>query len=174
MILLTEARRPARIDAAGDVVLLSVQDRTRWDQAMIIEGRQLLNESLRRTEGIADPYQLQAAIAAEHDRAADYPSTDWTEIIRLYDLLVSVAPSEPARLSRAVAVAERDGPEAGLRALEGLRSDPRTEAVRSELLARSGRFTEAVVAGQAALDGDLTEPERRFRQRRLAEWVAAI
>ena len=130
-------------------------------------------ESLRRTEGIADPYQLQAAIAAEHDRAADYPSTDWAEIIRLYDLLVSVAPSDPARLSRAVAVAEHDGPEAGLRALDGLRSDARTEAVRSELLARAGRFAEAVVAGRAALNGELTEPERRFRQRRLAEWVAA-
>ena len=140
---------------------------------MITEGRRLLAESLRRTEGIADPYQLQAAVAAEHDRAADYPSTDWAEIIRLYDLLVSVAPSDPARLSRAVAVAERDGPEAGLRALDGLRSDARTEAVRSELLARAGRFAEAVVAGQAALDGELTEPERRFRQRRLAEWVDA-
>ena len=173
LIVLTEARRPARTDAAGDVVLLSVQDRTRWDQAMITEGRQLLAESLRRTEGIADPYQLQAAIAAEHDRAADYPSTDWAEIIRLYDLLVSVAPSDPARLSRAVAVAEHDGPEAGLRALDGLRSDARTEAVRGELLARAGRFAEAVVAGRAALNGELTEPERRFRQRRLAEWVAA-
>jgi len=173
LIVLTEARRPARTDAAGDVVLLSVQDRTRWDQAMISEGRQLLAESLRRTEGIADPYQLQAAIAAEHDRAADYPSTDWAEIIRLYDLLVSVAPSDPARLSRAVAVAEHDGPEAGLHALDGLRSDARTEAVRSELLARAGRFAAAVVAGRAALNGELTEPERRFRQRRLAEWVAA-
>ena len=84
LILLTEARRPARIDAEGDVVLLSVQDRTRWDQAMIAEGRQLLATSLRRTEGIADPYQLQAAVAAEHDRAADYPNTDWAEVIRLY------------------------------------------------------------------------------------------
>jgi RNA polymerase sigma-70 factor (ECF subfamily) len=173
LILLTEARRPARIDAEGDVVLLSVQDRTRWDQAMIAEGRQLLAESLRRTEGIADPYQLQAAVAAEHDRAADYPSTDWAEIIRLYDLLVSVAPSGPAWLSRAVAVAERDGPDAGLRALEGLGSDPRVAAVRSELLARSGRYADAVVAGQAALDGEITEPERRFRSRRLAAWTAA-
>jgi predicted RNA polymerase sigma factor len=173
LILLTEARRPARIDAEGDVVLLSVQDRTRWDQAMIAEGRQLLAESLRRTEGIADPYQLQAAVAVEHDRAADYPSTDWAEVIRLYDLLVSVAPSGPARLSRAVAVAERDGPDAGLRALEGLGSDPRVAAVRSELLARSGRYADAVVAGQAALDGEITEPERRFRSRRLAEWTAA-
>jgi len=173
LILLTEARRPARTDAAGDVVLLAVQDRTRWDHAMISEGRQLLAESLRRSQGIADPYQLQAAIAAEHDRATDYPSTDWAEIIRLYDLLVSVAPSGPARLSRAVAVAERDGPEAGLRALQGLGSDPRTEAVRGELLARSGRFAEAVVAGRAALTGEITEPERRFRQRRLAEWMTA-
>ena len=173
LIVLTEARRPARTDAHGDVVLLSAQDRSRWDQNLIAEGRRLLAESLRRTEGIADPYQLQAAVAAEHDRAADYPSTDWAEIIRLYDLLVSVAPSDPARLSRAVAVAERDGPAAGLHALDGLRSDVRTEAVRGELLARAGRFAEAVVAGQAALDGELTEPERRFRQLRLAEWVAA-
>ena len=172
LILLTEARRPARIDAEGDVVLLSEQDRSRWDQSMITEGRQLLAKSLRRTEGIADPYQLQAAIAAEHDRAADYPSTDWAEIVRLYDLLVSVAPSAPAQLSRAVAVAERDGPDAGLRALQGPGSDARVEAVRSELLARSGRFAEAVVAGQAALDRD-HRAGTPFRERRRAEWMAA-
>ena len=102
LILFTEARRPTRTDRQGDPVLLADQDRSRWDRSMIIEGTALLARSLRRTEGVADPYQLQAAIAYEHDRAPGYADTDWSEIVRLYDLLVSVAPSVPAALGRAV------------------------------------------------------------------------
>ncbi len=136
LILLTEARRPARVDAQGAAVLLPNQDRSGWDQALIAEGLALLATSLRRTEGIADPYQLQAAIAAEHARAPAYPDTDWTEIVRLYDLLLSVAPSPPAALGRAVAVAERDGAAAGLAALESVPADPRREAIREALLGR--------------------------------------
>ena len=138
---------------------------------MIGEGLQLLDESLRRTQAIADPYQLQAAIAAEHARASSYAATDWAEIVRLYDLLLAVAPSGPAALSRAVAIAERNGAEAGLAALRGLAPEPRLEAVRSELLARTGRYAEAVVAVDASLVGDVTEPERRYRERKRAEWV---
>jgi RNA polymerase sigma factor (sigma-70 family) len=136
LVLLTEARRPARLDAEGAAVLLPDQDRSRWDRALIGEGTGLLDGSLRRTAGIADPYQLQAAIAAEHAHATGYPDTDWTEIVRLYDLLLSVAPSGPAALGRAVALAERDGPVAGLRALAGIPEDSRVAAIRDRLLAR--------------------------------------
>lgn len=136
LILLTEARRPARVDGRGTAVLLPDQDRDAWDRGLIEEGMRLLDSSLRRTVGIADPYQLQAAIAAEHARAASYAETDWAEIVRLYDLLLSVAPSSPAALGRAVALAERDGPEAGLQALESVPPDSRREAIRDVLLSR--------------------------------------
>jgi RNA polymerase sigma-70 factor, ECF subfamily len=171
LILFTEARRPARTDAAGEVVLLADQDRGLWDGALIADGLQLLDESLRRTQAIADPYQLQAAIAAEHAKASSYAATDWVEIVRLYDLLLAVAPSGPAALSRVVAIAERDGAEAGLGALHGLTSEPRLEAVRSELLARTGRYVEAVDAVNASLIGEVTEPERRYRERKRSEWA---
>jgi RNA polymerase sigma-70 factor (ECF subfamily) len=171
LILLTEARRPARLPDAGEVVVLGDQDRTVWDRAAIAEGDALLEFSLRRTGGVADPYQLQAAIAAEHDRAPSYEETNWNEIVRLYDLLLSVAPSPPAALSRAVAVAERDGPAAGLAALAGQSANQRWHAVRSELLARQGRYADAVEAATESLIGEVTEPERRFREGRRALWA---
>lgn len=149
--------------------MLADQDRSRWDHKKIAEGTRLLDGSLRRTAGWADPYQLQAAIALEHDRAYSYPSTDWAEIVRLYDLLLSVAPSSAAALARAVAVAERDGPEAGLTALDELPSSAREEAVRAELLSRTGRPDEAVAALDRSLDEPATEPEQRYRRRRRAE-----
>jgi predicted RNA polymerase sigma factor len=173
LVLLTEARRPARVDEHGDPILLSVQDRSRWDRSLIEEGFGLLQTSLRRTQGLADPYQLQAAIAYEHDRAASYAATDWDEILRLYDLLLSVAPSAPAALSRAVVLAERDGPEAGLAALDTLPVDSRREAVRSELLARAGRPAEAAAAVSVALAGDAPEAQKRYWRQRLATWQAA-
>ncbi len=173
LILLTEARRPARTDERGDPVGLADQDRTAWDRSMVDAGTARLEGSLRRTGGVADPYQLQAAIAYEHDRAPAYTDTDWAEIVRLYDLLLSVAPSVPAALGRAVAVAELDGPEAGLAALSDLPTDQRREAVRSELLGRLGRFAEAVEAVSAALDEEAPAGQRRYWQRRRAEWRAA-
>jgi RNA polymerase sigma-70 factor (ECF subfamily) len=172
LLLLTEARRPARTDAPGEVVLLADQDRSRWDACLIAEGAALLDESLRRTGGVADPYQLQAAIAFEHARAPSYAETDWAEIVRLYDLLVAVAPSDAAGLNRAVAVAEASGARAGLAALERVPPNARWHAVRGELLAREGRFAEAVEATTASLTGELTAPERRFRERRRVEWTA--
>ena len=172
LLLLTDARRPARVDHAGEVVLLADQDRSRWDAARIAEGCALLDASLRRTGGVADPYQLQAAIAAEHARAPSYPETDWTRIVRLYDLLLSVAPSPAAALGRAVAVAEGSGAAAGLAALEAVPRSHRWYAVRAELLAREGRFAEAVEATTASLAGDLTGPERRYREGRRATWAA--
>ncbi|MBB4910343.1 RNA polymerase sigma factor [Actinophytocola algeriensis] len=171
LLLLTDARRPARIEA-GEVVTLDRQDRTRWDTCAIGRGIELLNDSLRRTSGQADAYQLQAAIAAEHARAARYEDTDWAEIVRLYDLLVSVAPSEAAALGRAVAVAEASGAAAGLALAEHVPPNPRVHAVRAELLARERRYEEAAEALTAALAGQATEPEREYRLRRREEFLA--
>ena len=132
----------------------------------------MLDSSLRRTRGIADPYQLQAAIAAEHTRSPSYAGTDWREIVRLYDLLLTVAPSAAVALNRAVALAEAAGAAAGLASLASIAPSPRWHAVRGELLARQGRYAEAVEATTAALAGELTAPERRYRERRLADWAA--
>ncbi|HEY5820649.1 MAG TPA: DUF6596 domain-containing protein [Propionibacteriaceae bacterium] len=173
LFLLTEARRPARVDAAGDVVVLPDQDRGRWHVAMIDEGADRLARSLRRTDGIADPYQLQAAIAFEHDRAPSYPQTDWVEVVRLYDLLLLVAPSPAAALARAVAVAERDGAPAGLKALAALEPNSRVRWVTAELLARDGRLTEAIAVAAPRPDDALTAPEQRQREARRAAWAAA-
>jgi RNA polymerase sigma factor (sigma-70 family) len=163
LLLLTEARRPARTDVAGDPVLLADQDRDRWDAAMIAEATGLLDASLRRSDGIADPFQLQAAIALEHDRAPSYAATDWAEVVRLYELLVSVAPSPPAVLAHGVALAERDGAEAGLRAIADLPGSARVRGVRSELLARCGRYAEALAELEPRAGDALTLPEQRFR-----------
>lgn len=175
LLLLTEARRPSRVDSSGSIVSLAEQDRAAWDASLIAEGLALLENSLRRTEGVADPYQLQAAIAAEHARAASYVDTDWVEIVRLYDLLVEVAPSPAASLARAVAVAEAVGAQAGLAALEGIDPDPRWHAVRAELLARLGRFADAVAAVDASLQGgEITPQERAHRERQRACWAKAV
>ncbi len=173
LLLLTEARRAARTDSTGEVVVLPEQDRTRWDSDATTEGIELLNDSLRRTSGMADAYQLQAAIAAEHARAEDYAATNWTEIVRLYDLLLTVAPTPAAALARAVAIGERDGAARGLQEVENIPASPRWHAVRADLLARDGRMAEAVAAVDQSLTEDLTEPERRYRERRRAEWRRA-
>lgn len=173
LLLLTESRRAARLSANGDPVPLADQDRSLWDGAAIDEALRLLDTSLRRTGTVADPYQLQAAIACEHARAVSYRTTDWAEIVRLYDLLLSVQASPPAGLARAVAVAELDGAAAGLRALDELVPDQRWHAVRGELLAREGRYAEAVAATRASLTAAVTAPERRHRERRIAEWTAS-
>jgi len=166
LLLLTEARRPARLDESGAVVPLGEQDRGLWDSEAIARGIALLNDSLRRSDALADAYQLQAAIAAEHDRAATCDDTDWAEILRLYDLLVSVAPSESAGLARAAAAAEAAGPASGLALLADLTPSPRWHAVRAELLAREQRYAEAVRELDESLEGEATDPERRHRVRR--------
>lgn len=174
LILLTEARRGARTDPDGRPVVLAEQDRADWDAAAIDEGCSLLAESLRRSGGVADPYQLQAAIAATHATAASYPETDWTEIVRLYDLLVDVHPSAAARLARAVAVAEARGTSAGLAALADLEPDNRWHAVRAELLARAGRYVEAIDEMTASVSAGISDPEADHRRRLIAQWTRRV
>ena len=177
LLLLTEARRPARIGPGGEPVLLADQDRSRWDAAAIDEGLRPLATSLDRTAGQADPYQLQAAIAAQHALAPTASATDWAEIVRLYDLLLSVQPnSTPAALGRAVAVAEAYGTPAGLAALDALDArapdphDHRRTAIRAELLARLGQYAEAVATMRRSLDEPLPDPERVHRLGRITTW----
>jgi RNA polymerase sigma-70 factor (ECF subfamily) len=171
LMLLTDARRAARTDAAGVPVSLEDQDRGRWDADLLAEGRDLLAEALGADAG---PYAIQAAIAALHTEAADVASTDWRQIVALYDLLLRRTPSPVIALNRAVAVAMRDGPEAGLTLLDGLAGAEQLRgyhplpAARAELLSRLGRTAEAALAYRAALEMVGNEPERRFLERRLA------
>lgn len=175
LLLLTDARRPGRLDEHGAIVPLELQDRGRWGGEGIARGIALLNDSLRRSHAQADVFQLQAAIAAEHARAPSYADTDWAEILRLYDLLVSVAPSDAAALGRVVAAAEAHGPAAGLALLAELPPSPRWHAVRAELLAREGRYAAAADALSASLAaGTATDPERQYRERRRAEFSGKV
>ena len=166
LLLLTEARRPARLDD-GQVVTLDLQDRTLWDRELVARGITLLNESLERSGRQADAYQLQAAIAAEHARVPSYNATDWHEIVRLYDLLVGVSPSPAAELARVVAIAETGDVDTALKLLDTIPVSSRHHAVRGELLARRSNYAEAADALQAALDtAPPTHPERAHRERR--------
>src|SRR5438128_11093406 len=117
LMLLHDSRRDARVDEAGDLVVLEEQDRNRWNQEQIAEALPLVGESLRREPG---PYALQAGIAAEHCQAASAEETDWPQIVRLYDLLARVQPSPIVSLKRAVAVAIVDGPRQGLSLINDL------------------------------------------------------
>jgi RNA polymerase sigma-70 factor, ECF subfamily len=173
LMLLTDARRPARLDQSGDVVTLDEQDRTRWDPAEISEGLTLLDAALRHRR--AGQYQLQAAIAACHARAASPHDTDWAQIAALYGMLLELVPSAVVELNRAVAVAMADGPEAGLALVGALEASGQLagyhllQATRADLLRRMQRFEEAAVSYREALALAATEPERRFLARRLAE-----
>ena len=153
LMLLTEARRPARTGPAGEIVLLADQDRRRWDAAFVAEGQGLVRRCLRRDA--PGPYQIQAAIAAVHSDAADAASTDWGQVVALYDQLLVVAPSSVVRLHRAVAVAEVDGPDAGLALVDDLAADLDDHhlfhAVRADLLGRLGRGAAAREAYDAAI-----------------------
>ncbi|WP_409331816.1 RNA polymerase sigma factor [Trujillonella humicola] len=172
LMLLTEARRPARISAAGDLVPLAEQDRTRWDAALVAEGQELVRRCLRRNA--PGPYQVQAAIQAVHADAPSVEDTDWGQVVVLYDHLLALAPSPVVALNRAVAVAEVDGPAAGLAALEGV-DLPRSHllpAVRADLLRRLGRPAEAAVAYDAALALAGNEREAAFLRRRRDEVTA--
>jgi RNA polymerase sigma-70 factor (ECF subfamily) len=173
LLLLVDARRAARTGPDGQLVLLDEQDRSRWDRGRIEEGRGLVVEALRG--GPPGRYALQAAIAAVHDDAADVATTDWPQVVALYDVLAAVAPSPLVALNRAVAVAMRDGPAAGLELLDALDGDERLRgyhllpAARADLLRRLGRRGEAAAAYREALALVGNEVERAFLRRRLAQ-----
>ncbi|EOD57698.1 RNA polymerase sigma factor, partial [Amycolatopsis vancoresmycina] len=172
LLLLVHARREARTDPGGALVLLDDQDRARWDRAMIEEGAALVVTAL--SGGPPGWYGVQAAIAALHDEAPDVAGTDWPQIVALYDVLRGLSPSPVVELNRAVAVAMRDGPAAGLSLLDELAAEPRLRgygpfsAARGDLLSRLGRHTEAAEAYREALSLAGTEPERAHLRARLA------
>lgn len=173
LLLLHDSRRTSRVAADGEIVLLSEQDRARWNREQIAEGQRLVEQALRsRAVG---PYTLQAAIAAVHSEAADASETDWPQIVGLYDVLMRVDPSPVVELNRAVAVAMRDGPEAGIPLIEAIfeRGDLNdyqfAHSAYADLCRRAGRTAAARNAYERALELAQQEPERRFLLRRIAE-----
>jgi RNA polymerase sigma-70 factor (ECF subfamily) len=175
LLLVTDARRSTRLDERGDLVLLADQDRGAWDRQQIDEGHAYVDVALRRAGGAPGPYALQGAIAAVHARSPAWEATDWDEVVGLYDVLLTVQPTAVVGLNRAVAVAERDGPGAGLAemdALEGLDAFHLWHAGRAELLRRLDRRDEAAAAYGAALACRTSDTERRFLERRAAEVAA--
>ena len=174
LLLLTDARREARLSPAGDPVLLAEQDRSRWDAALVAEGEALVERALRGNR--PGPYQIQAAIAACHSGAATAADTDWREIALLYGELIACEPSPMAEANRAVAVAMSEGPAAGLVILDTVAGDarlarwPQLHIARAELLRRLGRRAEAVAAYRAAIALDPPAPERAYLARRMREW----
>lgn len=177
LMLLSESRRTARTAGDGELVLLADQRRSLWDARLIEEGRELVERALRTLRG--GRYTLQAAIAAVHSEARAADETDWPQIVGLYDVLSRAAPSPIVELNRAVAVAMRDGPEAGLELVDALlgRGELSTyqpaHATRADLLRRAGRGEDARAAYRRALDLTAQAPERRFLERRLRELAAA-
>jgi RNA polymerase sigma-70 factor, ECF subfamily len=171
LMLLHDARRPARTSSDGELLLLEEQDRSLWNQPQIAEGRRLVEQVLgSRRFG---PYALQAAIAAVHAESPNASSTDWRQIVGLYDVLQRADPSPVVELNRAVAVAMRDGPDAGLALIDAiLARGELTEyylahSARADLCRRLGRTSDAVAAYERALSLTRQEPERRFLERRL-------
>jgi RNA polymerase sigma-70 factor (ECF subfamily) len=165
LMLLLESRRPARTSVDGDLVLLAAQDRGLWDRGLIAEGQDLVRRCLRRNQ--PGPYQIQAAINAVHSDAPSTDATDWGQILQLYDQLTAAAPGPVVALNRAVAVAEVEGPAAGLALVEGMELDGYYlfHAIRADLLKRLGRAAEAASAYEAATDRTSNAAERAFLQR---------
>ena len=172
LMLLTDARRPARTGPAGELIPLDEQDRSRWDEAKIAEGVALVTAALPR--GDVGPYQLQAAIAAVHDEAASAGATDWPQILALYDLLLRISDNPVVALNHAVAVAMTHGPGAGLERLGRLETDRRIagdhrlEAVRAHLLEMAGQHLAARAAYQAAAQRTMSLPHQRYLNARAA------
>jgi RNA polymerase sigma-70 factor (ECF subfamily) len=173
LMLLQESRRVARTSPTGDLILLEDQDRSLWNRAQIVEGKALGERALSSRR--FGPYTLQAAIAAVHADAANAGATDWAQIVALYSLLVRVEPSPVVELNRAVAVAMRDGPAAGLGLIDGIlaRGDLAdfhlAHAARADLCRRMGRTSEARVAYERALALTQQGPEQRFLEKRIGE-----
>jgi RNA polymerase sigma-70 factor (ECF subfamily) len=173
LMLLQESRRAARTSPTGDLILLEEQDRSLWNHDFIEEGSALVQRAL--AAGRIGTYTIQAAIAAVHANAADSAATDWTRIVGLYDMLLRAEPSPVIGLNRAVAVAMRDGPLAGLGLIDAILARGDLEnyhlahAARADFCRRLGRIAEARVSYERALRLTQQEPERRFLERRLAE-----
>jgi RNA polymerase sigma-70 factor, ECF subfamily len=173
LMLLQESRRTARTSSTGDLILLEDQDRSRWNQSQIIEGRELVTRSLSLPE--VGSYTLQAAIAAVHSDAPIAAATDWAQIVALYDMLIQAEPSSIVELNRSVAVAMRDGFLAGLQQIDDIlaRGDLAdyhlAHAARADFCRRLGRVDDARASYQQALDLVKQEPERRFLEKRLRE-----
>ena len=172
LMLLQDARRDARLDEAGDLVVLEEQDRSRWDHGQIAEALPLVDEALRGGPG---PYALQAAIAAQHCRAALSEETDWPQIVRLYDLLERLQPTPVVSLNRAVAVAMAEGAGSGLAIIDALSAASDLDeyhllhAARADLLRRIGSSEEAAKSYKRALALVTNDSERRYLERRLRE-----
>ena len=172
LMLLHDARRDARIDEAGDLIVLEEQDRSRWDHRQIAEALPLVDEAFRDGPG---PYAVQAAIAAQHCRAMRTEETDWSGIVELYDLLERLQPSPVISLNRAVAVAMAAGPQPALALVDAIGETGALDnyhllhAVRADLLRRMGSMEEAAKNYERALSLATNESERRFLERRLGE-----
>ncbi|WP_327097271.1 RNA polymerase sigma factor [Nocardia vinacea] len=173
LMLLTESRRAARTAPDGSLVPLPEQDRHRWDRTLITEGHALVRECLRRNQ--PGPYQIQAAINAVHADATDPESTDWQQILRLYDQLAAIAPSPVVALNRAVAVGEVHGPDAALTLLSeiDIPNHHLYHAIRADLLRRLGRTPEAIQAYDAAIAHTDNTAEQTFLRRRRNELASA-
>lgn len=173
LMLLHESRRSARTTSTGDLILLENQDRTLWDRDLIDEGLSLVRQAFSTNR--VGAYTIQAAIAAVHAEAKDADSTDWFQIVGLYDLLMRLNPSPVIELNLAVAVAMRDGPLAGLKLIDDIldRGDLTdyhlAHSARAELCRRVGKFREARISFERALSLARQEPERRFIERQLAD-----
>lgn len=170
LLLATHARRDARVDRHGDLVLLADQDRSRWDHGAIREAADLIDAALRRRR--PGPYQVQAAIACLHGLAPTAEETDWSQILELYDLLIGMQPAPAVAVNRAVAVAEVHGAAAGLDALEAIDDVDGWHlkwAARADMLRRLGRVDDATESYRRALGCDCNAADRRFLQRKLQE-----
>jgi RNA polymerase sigma-70 factor (ECF subfamily) len=172
-MLLHESRRSARTSPTGEIILLDDQDRSRWNRDQIAEGKALVAQAVASQR--FGPYTLQAAISAVHADAASAAATDWAQIVGFYDVLSRAAPSPVVELNRAVAVAMRDGPQAGLSLIDGILAEGEltdyhlAHAARADLYRRLGNAAEARASYRQALALARQEPERRFLERRLAE-----
>lgn len=173
LMLLQESRRAARVSPTGELILLNEQDRTLWDRAQITEGLRLIQHALASRR--FGPYTIQAAIAAVHARATSADATDWNQIVALYDILIQAEPSPVIELNRAVAVAMRDGPQAGLTIIEEIFARGNlleyhfAHSAHADLCRRLGKMEEARTSYEKALQLSQQKSEREFLERRLRE-----
>jgi RNA polymerase sigma-70 factor (ECF subfamily) len=176
LMLLTDARRPARVAGDGSMVRLADQDRTLWDGASITEGHALVRACLRRNQ--PGPFQIQASIAAVHDDAATAEATDWAQIVALYDILHAQRPNAVVAMNRAIAISELRGPVEGLAAFGRIDADVLSgyqpyHATRADLLVRIGLLDDAIDAYDRAIELSTNQAERRFLEDRRADAITA-